>query len=87
MASEERVKVKIPSEDFKMKIIGRGGCNISTFEKELGVKVVIDDTPNTIFLVGDDKDRLTIAQNVMEKLIRDKKITPETIQQCKRILS
>jgi rRNA processing protein Krr1/Pno1 len=82
----KKIEIKIPRDDFKMHIIGREGCNIETFQQELGVKILIDDTPDKIFLIGEDKILLEIARAVMEKLIRNNKINPEEIKRYKKIL-
>src|SRR3989344_7616821 len=36
--------VTVPNEDVKGRIIGAGGRNIRTFEKEAGVEIEIDET-------------------------------------------
>lgn len=75
----------IPKEDFKSQIIGRDGCDIRVFQNEMGVKVIIDNTPNSIYLSGNDERKLMIAKLVMERLVQDKKISPDAIKRYKKI--
>lgn len=82
---ENRIKILIPSEGFKAKVIGRDGLNIKTFEEVTGVKVIIDNTPSVIFLEEADFDKLKVARNIMDRLARENKITPELIRNYKEI--
>src|SRR5258706_15074653 len=52
--------ITVPNEDVKGKIIGAGGRNIRTFEKEAGVEIEIDET-NEIRLSSYDAVRREIA--------------------------
>lgn len=78
---KNRIKILIPNERFKMIVIGRDGLNIKTFQEVTGVKVIIDDTRGAIFLEEADFDKLKIARNIMERLVRENKITPELIRE------
>jgi ribonuclease Y len=84
---ENKIKILIPDEGFKMKVIGREGLNIKTFEEVTGVRVIIDNTPGIIFLEETDFDKLKVARNIMERLVRDNKITPELIRNYKEVYS
>ena len=78
--------VTVPNEDAKGRIIGAGGRNIRTFEKEAGVEIEIDET-NEIRLSSFDAVRREIAKRALEILIKDARIQPsrieEVIQQVK----
>ncbi|OGX24925.1 MAG: hypothetical protein A2787_03230 [Omnitrophica WOR_2 bacterium RIFCSPHIGHO2_01_FULL_48_9] len=82
-----KISVLLERDDFKMEIIGRDARNIRCFEQETGVKVVIDDTPQRVFLVGTDLPSLENARRIMEKLVRDKKITEAKIKEYKKLCS
>ena len=51
--------VALPNEGLKSRIIGKEGRNVRAFENATGVKVVVDDTPDTVlgFLFRPDKKR------------------------------
>jgi ribonuclease Y len=57
--------VTVPNEDVKGRIIGAGGRNIRTFEKEAGVEIEIDET-NEIRLSSFDAVRREIAKRALE---------------------
>jgi len=71
----------IPSNDVKGRIIGKEGRNIKAFEKETGVEVIVDDTPDTIIISGFNPVRREIARVAMEKLIKDGRIQPARIEE------
>src|SRR3989337_740469 len=58
--------VTVPNEDVKGRIIGAGGRNIRTFEKEAGVEIEIDET-NDIRLSSFDAIRREIARRALER--------------------
>jgi len=72
--------VDLPNEDFKGKLIGREGRNISFFEKTTGVELIIDDTPGTVKLSSFDHEKRFIAAQVLEKLVKDWRINPMYIE-------
>src|SRR5690606_33839331 len=72
--------VKIEDEKVKGRIIGRDGRNIRNFEKGTGVDVIVDDSPNTIVLSSFDPLRREIARVALERLVKDGRIHPGTIE-------
>ena len=75
--------VTVPNEDIKGRIIGAGGRNIRTFEREAGVEIEIDET-NEIRLSSFDSVRREIAKRALEILIRDARIQPSRIEEVIR---
>jgi ribonuclease Y len=75
--------VTVPNEDVKGRIIGAGGRNIRTFEKEAGVEIEIDET-NDIRLSSFDSVRREIAKRALEVLIKDARIQPSRIEEVIR---
>jgi ribonuclease Y len=73
--------VQLPNERFKGMIIGREGRNIRAFEEIVGVKVIVDDTPELVVLSVFDPVQREIARLTMENLIKTKNINPNLIQQ------
>src|SRR3989339_1656610 len=72
--------VTVPNEDVKGRIIGAGGRNIRTFEREAGVEIEIDET-NEIRVSSFDSIRREIARRALEILIRDARIQPSRIEE------
>lgn len=75
--------VTVPNEDAKGRIIGAGGRNIRTFEKEAGVEIEIDET-NEIRLSSFDAVRREVAKRALEILIKDARIQPSRIEEVIR---
>jgi len=73
--------IKIPSDDLKGKLIWKEGRNITTFEKETWVALIIDDTPDTVFISAFDLYKRYIAKKSLEKLIEDGRIQPARIEE------
>jgi len=80
--------VTLPNESIKSRIIGKEGRNVRTFETATGVKVVVDDTPDTVLLSSFDPAKREVAARAMERLIADGGFTPnhieEVVEQCKQ---
>ncbi len=72
--------VEIKNDDIKGKLIGRDGRNIKTIENELGINLIIDDTPGVINISCFDPIRREIATRSLEKLLESGKINQSSIE-------
>ncbi len=73
--------IEIPSDDIKWKLIWKEWRNIISFERATWVALIIDDTPNSVFLSAFDLYRRYIAKKSLEKLIEDGRIQPARIEE------
>lgn len=72
--------IKLSDEKVKGRIIGKDGRNIRAFEKATGIDVVVDEAPNAIGVSSFDPLRREIARVALEKLIKDGRIHPGSIE-------
>lgn len=73
--------IRLENDDIKWKIIGKEWRNIIAFERETWVSLIIDDTPDTVFISSFDLFRRYIAKKSLEQLMEDKRIQPARIEE------
>ncbi len=73
--------IPITNDETKGKIIGKEGRNIKTLEMQLGVDIIIDDTPNTITISSFNLYRRAIATQTIKELLADGRIQPARIEE------
>ena len=73
--------IPIVNDETKGKIIGKEGRNIKTLEMQLGVDIIIDDTPNTITISSFNLYRRAIATKTIKELLADGRIQPARIEE------
>lgn len=72
--------IEIKNDEIKGRLIGREGRNIKTIENELGVNLIIDDTPGIISVSCFDPIRREVATRTLEKLLETGRINQVTIE-------
>ncbi|MEO0089214.1 MAG: Rnase Y domain-containing protein [candidate division WOR-3 bacterium] len=81
LAKEHTVSwIRIPKEEFKGKLIGRKGRNIQLIENLTGAEIIIDDTPNKIFIYSFNPKRRMLAKLLINEIINGEEINAEIIE-------
>lgn len=73
--------IPLPNDDIKGKLIWKEWRNIVAFERATGVALIIDDTPDTVFISAFDLFKRYIAKKSLEKLLEDGRIQPARIEE------
>jgi len=81
IAETTQTTLHLENDDIKWKLIGKEWRNIIAFERETWVSLIIDDTPDTVFISSFDLFRRYIAKKSLEQLIEDKRIQPARIEE------
>ncbi|MFH0987624.1 MAG: ribonuclease Y [Patescibacteria group bacterium] len=73
--------VSLSDDEIKGRIIGKEGRNIKAFETATGVELIVDETPNVVFLSSFDTLRRETAKIALLRLIKDGRIQPGRIEE------
>ena len=91
VAETTTTTIDIESEELKGKIIGKEGRNIRTFERLTGVDIIVDEAPNQVTLSCFDPIRREVASLALQKLLKDGRVHPgsieETIREIKNMVA
>lgn len=77
--------IPLPNDDVKWKLIWKEWRNIVAFERSTWVALIIDDTPDTVFISAFDLFKRYIAKKSLEKLLEDWRIQPARIEEIVEI--
>lgn len=72
--------VILPDKRVKGRIVGKDGRNAKAFEQVAGVTLVLDESEDVVVISSFDPMRREIAKRVLEALIADGRIHPESIE-------
>lgn len=74
------IRIELPSEEMKGRIIGREGRNIRAFEALTGVNLIVDEGVDAVQLSSFDVERREIAEATLRALIEDGRIQPQRVE-------
>lgn len=77
--------IPLPNDDLKWKLIWKEWRNIVAFERATWVALIIDDTPDSVFISAFDLFKRYIAKKSLEKLLEDGRIQPARIEEIVEI--
>lgn len=72
--------VSLPTDDAKMRIVGREGRNVRALEEATGTDILIDDTPGVVVVSAFDPVRREVARRALGKLLQDGRIHPVAVE-------
>lgn len=75
------VRVELPSEDYKPRLIGREGRNIRSFELVTQTDLIVDETPGFVSISSVDPARREAARITLINLLLDGRIHPGRIEE------
>ncbi len=78
---KKNLAVTVSRDEIKGKILGKNAENLLLLEELTGVDIIFNDSPNTIIVSCFDLVRKHIARETIQKLLKEKIITPEKIRQ------
>ena len=81
IAETTQTTIHLENDDIKWKLIWKEWRNIIAFERETWVSLIIDDTPDNVFISSFDLFRRYIAKKSLEQLVEDKRIQPARIEE------
>jgi ribonuclease Y len=83
VAKEHSVSfLTIPDDELKGKLIGRKGRNIHLIENLTGAEIIIDDTPQKIYIFSFHPKRRALAELLIKEIINEKEISTEIIEKA-----
>lgn len=77
--------IPLPNDDIKWKLIWKEWRNIVAFERATWVALIIDDTPDSVFISAFDLFKRYVAKKSLEKLLDDGRIQPARIEEIVQI--
>lgn len=79
------MSVQVPNEQFKAKLIGPSGKNITEFQRETHVELIIDDTPGEVFVKSDNRNDCDLAGRIIKRLTQEEDVSIEKIREYARL--